>query len=180
MTVASAHGGPLALWYFGSDDPVLRVQFAKMIVEATGLHTPEVDAGATPTFKDVPLTLGGQGDPLPFDYVEEAAAADIVGGFGDGRFAPWEPIKRIQLVRMILRGAAAVGKPLPAYTGSEAVFSDAPPGSDLYTYVMTAYQAGILDRSLGTDGERYFTPRSLATPGQVAKVTSNLLQLLER
>ena len=168
------------LWYFGPDEPVLRAQFAKMIVEATGLHTPEVDGTATPTFKDVPPTFGGQGDPLPypFDYVEEAAWAGIVGGYSDGRFGPWEPIKRIQLVRMILRGAAAAGHPFPAYAGSETVFADVPPGNSLYADTMTAYENGIMDGAVGKDGRRYFDPWASATRGQVAKMTFNLLQFL--
>jgi S-layer homology domain len=168
------------LWYFRPDDPVLRAQFAQMIVEATRLHTPEVENLTTPTFRDVRPTFGGQGDPLPypFDYVEEAAAAGIVGGYGDGGFHPWEPIKRIQLVRMILRGAAAAGHPLPAYTGSEAVFADVHPGNPLYQDTMIAYQSGIMNGATGPDGRLYFYPWSSATRGQVAKMTSNLLQLL--
>jgi S-layer homology domain. len=168
------------LWYFGSDDPVLRAQFAKMIVEATRLHTPEVENPTTPTFRDVRPTFDSYDDPLPypFDYVEEAAAAGIVGGYSDGGFRPWEPIKRIQLVRMILRAASATGHPLPAYTGSEAVFADVPPGSSLYQDTMTAYQSGIMNGGTASDGRLYFNPWSSATRGQVAKMTSNLLQLL--
>lgn len=168
------------LWYFRSDAMVLRAQFAKMIVEATSLHTPEVENLTTPTFSDAPPTFDGQNVPLsyPFDYVEEAAGAGIVGGYGDGGFHPWEPIKRIQLVRMILRGAAAAGHPLPAYTGSEAVFADVSPGNPLYQDTMTAYQSGIMTGHTASDGRLYFNPWSSATRGQVAKMTSNLLQLL--
>ena len=168
------------LWYFVSDDPVLRAQFAKMIVEAKRLHTPAVDNTTSPTFGDVRPTFDGQNVPLayPFDYVEEAAAAGIVSGYSDGGFHPWEPIKRIQLVRMILRGATAAGHPLPAYAGSEAVFADVPPGSPLYEDTMTAYQSGIMNGVTTSNGRRYFNPWSSATRGQVAKMTSNLLQLL--
>ena len=168
------------LWYFGPDEPVLRAQFAKMIVEATGLHTAEVDGTTTPTFKDVLPTFGVRGDPLPypFDYVEEAGKAGIVGGYSDGRFGPWEPIKRIQLVRMILRGAAATGHAFPAYEGSDLVFADVPPGNPLYSDTMTAYENGIMSGAVGKDGNRYFDPWTSATRGQVAKMTFNLLQFL--
>jgi hypothetical protein len=153
-----------------------------MIVEATGLHTPEVDGSTTPTFWDVPLVRDPYGVPVayPFDYVQEAVASGIVSGYEDGRFGPWEPIRRIQLVRMILRAATADGHPFPAYTGTESVFADVPPGSTLYEEVMTAYENGILSGALGADGKHYFDPWSSAKRGQVAKMTSNLLLFLDR
>ena len=63
----------------------------------------------------------------PFDYVEEAAAAGIVLG-SNGLFHPGDPITRIQLVRMILRTAAAAGHPFAPYSGTETVFADVGPG----------------------------------------------------
>ncbi len=45
------------LWYFKGTDNVLRAQFAKMIMEAIGLHTLAIDNLDEPTFSDVRLTL---------------------------------------------------------------------------------------------------------------------------
>lgn len=169
------------LWYFRADDNVLRAQFAKMIVGAIGRHTEEIESPATPRFTDVGPTYDAQGRPLPYpyDYVEEAAAAGIVAGYTDGRFGPWEPITRVQLVRMILRAGDAVGHPFPAYRGSEAVFADVPPGSPLYAEVMTAYAGGIFSGSVDGGGRRLFSPWRPATRGHVAKMTANLLDRLE-
>ena len=168
------------LWYFRSDDLVLRAQFAKMAVEVAGLHTAEVDALEQPTFTDVPLQRGQYGEPLtyPYDYVEEAAAAGIVGGYPDGDFRPWDPMKRVHLVRMILRAATAAGRPLEPYTGSEQVFSDVPPGSALYGDVMTAYTNGIMSGGSDGAGGLRLDPWGSATRGHVAKMTANLMDIL--
>lgn len=168
------------LWYFRSDEHVLRAQFAKMAVVTAGLHTEAVEALGSPTFTDVPPRLDGEGrpEPYPFDYVEEAASAGIVGGYTDGTFRPYADMMRIHLVRMILRAAAAAGAPLEPYTGTEAVFADVPPGSPLYADVMTAYANDIMSGSLA-GGVRRFDAWGPATRGHVAKMTANLMTLLD-
>lgn len=168
------------LWFFRSDDRVLRAQFAKMAVVAVGLHTDEVEAVGAGTFTDVPFQLDGGGRPVayPFDYVEEAAAAGIVGGYSDGTFRPYADMMRIHLVRMVLRAAAAAGSTLEPYAGEEAVFVDVPPGSPMYADVMTAYENGIMSGSV-SDGVRRFDPWGSATRGHVAKMTANLVALLD-
>ncbi|MHB0980004.1 MAG: S-layer homology domain-containing protein [Thermoleophilia bacterium] len=168
------------LWYFRSDDRVLRAQFAKMAVIAVGLHTDAVEALGAPTFKDVPSGLDGEGHPAayPFDYVEEAAAAGIVGGYSDGTFRPYADMMRIHLVRMILRAAAAAGAPLEPYEGTESVFADVPPGSEMYADVMTAWHNGIMSGSV-SGGVRRFDAWGSATRGHVAKMTANLVVLLD-
>jgi hypothetical protein len=168
------------LWYFRPDDLVKRQQFAKMVVEAVGLHTEPVESLADPTFSDVSPTYTGDGEPVayPFDYVEEAAAAGIVLG-SNGLFHPADPITRIQLVRMIIRSAAAAGHPCAPYAGAETVFADVRPESPLYADAMTGYANGILSGSLDTHGLTRFLPWEPATRGQVAKMTANLLDSLD-
>jgi len=168
------------IWYFRPDDLVKRQQFAKMVVEAGGLHTEPVESLEHPTFPDVPPTFTGEGvpAPYPFDYVEEAAAAGIVLG-SNGRFHPGDPITRIQLVRMIVRAAAAAGHPFAPYVGMEDVFADVSPGSSLYADAMTGYANGILTGSVDARGVTRFLPWEPATRGQVAKMTANLVDSLE-
>jgi hypothetical protein len=174
-----------ALWYFKPDDAVTRQQFAKMVVQAVGLHTEPVESLDDSTFADVWPAYDAYGQPLPypFDYVEEAAAAQIVFGSQDVHgvwlFHPGDPIKRIQLVQMIVRAASAVGHPFPPYTGSEAVFADVPPGSPLYAAAMTGFTNGILTGSVDARGVRRLLPWEPATRGQVAKMTANLVDGLE-
>ncbi|OFW59776.1 MAG: hypothetical protein A2133_10515 [Actinobacteria bacterium RBG_16_64_13] len=165
------------LWFFMGKDNVLRAQFAKMIMQATGLHTTEVDNLGDPTFKDVPSVYNEHG--YPYDYIEEAAALGIVTGYKNGTFSPYNPITRSQLVLMITRGAAAAGKPLPVYTGSAKVFADVPLSHLYYRQIMAAYSAGILSGSPGGDGRLYFHPYSPASRNHVAKMTAKLLEYLE-
>lgn len=169
------------LWYFKGTEKVLRAQFAKMIIEAIGLHTLAIDHVDHPAFSDVRLTYDQYGEPeaYPYDYVEEAAALGIVNGYDNGALRPYNAITRGQLVLMIIRGATAAGKPLPTYTGSAQVFADVIPSNPLYREIMTAYTAGILGGSTGTDGRLYFYPYSSASRNHVAKMTANLLHYLD-
>jgi len=164
------------LWFFMGKDNVLRAQFAKMIMQATGLHTPDVDNVGNPTFSDV-KTFDANG--YPYDFIEEAAALGIVNGYSGGVFKPYDPITRAQLVLMITRGATAAGKPLPLYVGSTKVFSDVPLSHPYYRQIMTAYQAGILSGKVGSGGRLYFDPNSPASRNHVAKMTANLITHLD-
>ena len=165
------------LWFFKGGDDVTRAQFAKMIMMAIGLHTQDVDNVGHPTFVDVPSEFDDKG--YPYDYIEEAAALHIVTGYSDGRFAPYNPITRAQLVLMISRGAAAALKPLPPYTGNARIFTDVPPSHPYYRQIMSAYVAGIFTGSPpGSDGRQYFYPSAAANRNQVAKMTANLVALL--
>jgi hypothetical protein len=163
------------LWFFGGKENVLRAQFAKMIMEATELHTEDVDDPDNPKFVDVPPVWNASG--YPYDYVQEAASLGIVTGYSAGRFGPYSPITRSQLVLMISRAADAVGKPFH-YDGDERVFADVPLSHPYYHEIMAAYSIGILSGSLGSNGRLYFNPYSLANRYQVAKMTANLLAYL--
>lgn len=169
------------LWSFAGREDVTRAQFAKMVMEATGLHTPGVENLDDPTFEDVRPTYdqGGQPQVYPFDYIEEAAALGIVNGYADGLFRPYRPITRSQLVLMIVRGAMAAEKPLPLYGGNEQVFVDVITSNPRYREIMTAYTAGILSGSVGFDGRLYFYPDAPASRNHVAKMTANLVGCLE-
>ena len=90
-----------------------------------------------------------------------------------GAFFPNSDIKRAHLVLMITRGARAAGKPLPLYTGNTKVFADVPVSHPYYKEIMTAYTAGILSGSTGTDGRLYFRPDSPASRNHVAKMTAD-------
>jgi hypothetical protein len=170
------------LWFFMGRDAVLRAQFAKMIMESVGLHTPEIERLGTPSFHDVRPTYDKYGYPqaYPYDYVEEAAALGIVTGYAGGIFRPYSPITRSQLILMITRGAAAAHRPLATYVGSRRVFADVPTSHPRYREIMTAYEARIFDGSPGGDGRLYFYPDSSAGRNHVAKMTANLCGYLGR
>lgn len=83
---------------FRPDAPLTRQQFAKVIVEALDLPVSEADVV---TFTDV--DIGGSGTLYPDNYVAAAARERLVLGTGGGRFAPYAPLSRAQLVTMLVR-----------------------------------------------------------------------------
>ena len=88
---------------FGLNDPLLRQQFAKMIVVSLGLPVTEEDLSP---FVDV--TDGGPDNLYPDNYVAVAAAQGIAKGSFKGTarvFRPWEPVTRGQMITMVARAA---------------------------------------------------------------------------
>lgn len=167
------------LYFFAGRDELWRAQFAKMIMESTGLHTAEIDNLGRPSFTDVPLVREGGGyKAYPYDYVEEAVALGVVKGYPNGTFLPYSPVTRGQLVAMIVRGAVAAGKPMPMYEGSAKVFADVPVSHTFYREIMTAYYAGIFQGS-SQNGKLYFDPYSKAVRNHVARMTANFVRYLE-
>ena len=150
---------------FGINDLVLRAQLAKMAVLAFGRHTAAVEHQNDPTFRDVPWT----GSSYPFDYVEEAAAAGLVQGYGNGLFGPRDRLTRIQLVRIVVRGAGNALASPPA--GYDSGFRDVAPED--VAVVNKARFNRLIDGTSATT----FNPYGTATRGHAAKV---LYQALSR
>lgn len=145
-------------------EPVLRAQFAKMAVTAFGYHDPELTNVDSPTFSDVPAA----NEPYPFDYVEEAAANWLVSGFADDTFRPWEPLSRIQLLRILVRSHEIWLEDPPA--DYRLPFGDIPDADR--SYVALAHYNGLVD---GKDAV-HFDPYGIATRAQVAKILFNALE----
>ncbi len=94
------------------------------------------------------------------------------------RFKPYrQPVTRIQLTRMAVRAATAVGSPLPVPSGSSPFWDIKSTDPDLPT-IMAAYQAGIVSGIPGADGHLRFQPYTPATRGQTARIVFNLLGAL--
>gem|GEM_PF-6948198 len=145
-------------------EPVLRAQFAKMAVGAFDYHDLEITNVDSPTFSDVPPST----DPYPFDYVEEAAGNFLVTGFADGTFRPWEPLTRIQLLRILVRSREFYLEDPPAEY--RMPFGDVPDADR--SFVAIAHYNGLVN---GKDATR-FDPYGLATRGHVAKILYNALE----
>ena len=142
-------------------EPVLRAQLAKMAVMAFWYHDEELTNVDMPTFTDVPPSS----DPYPFDFVEEAARYYLVSGFADDTFRPWEPLTRMQLVRVIVRSQELfLEDPPPDY---RLPFGDVPEADR--KYVSIAHYNGLVDGKSPT----HFDPYGIATRGHVAKILYN-------
>jgi hypothetical protein len=129
-----------------------RGQLTKIVVLAFGfdIYIPPV-----PTFADVPIT-----DPF-YQYIETAAFNQLVSGYSDGTFRPYNNVTRGQLCKIVViaAGWSLVNPPIPT-------FLDVPPQDPFYTYIETAFEHGII--SGYSDGT--FRPGNNATRGQISKI----------
>jgi hypothetical protein len=129
-----------------------RGQMTKIVILAFGypIYTPP-----TPTFIDVPVT-----DTF-YQYIETAAYNEIVSGYADGTFRPYNNVTRGQLAKI---DVVAAGWPL--ISPPDPTFSDVLPGSAFYEYVETAFCHGVI--SGYADGT--YRPFNDATRGQISKI----------
>ena len=150
---------------FGPDDPVLRAQFAKMIVLSLGLPVSE---GALPVpFPDVEKPAD---DLYPDDYVAVAAANGLVKGYLDGSFRPYIDITRAQVLTMVVRAAkalkpSAVQQPPAGWKGVLPA-SDPTHGANIAAAEYSGLLSGI-ELSI-------FSVWDKATRGEIAQILWNL------
>ncbi len=151
---------------FRPEDEVTRAQFAKVVILAIGEHTDQIEFDGQATFSDVPWT----GESYPFDYVEEAFGLGVIKGLKNGNFGPYDPITRAQLALMLVRaGGDRLAAPPAAYDHG---FTDVPAFAD------DAVRIARYNELLSGKTADTFDPYGLATRGQVAKMTSNLIDRL--
>ena len=156
---------------FRPDDPVLRQQFAKMIVLSCGYPVSELDLCF---FLDVEWS--GLNGLYPDNYVAVAAKHGITLGKGPLSFAPYQDISRFQVITMVVRAADDIDpsllvEPPAGYesTWDPAVSSDH--GSNARRAEYNDLLAGLpLDQ---------MDPWAAMPRGEVAQVLHNLLQRLD-
>jgi hypothetical protein len=153
------------LWHFGPDNPVLRAQFAKMMVLSLGL--PVSEGGTAIPFTDVERP---NNDLYPDDYVAVAAANGLVNGKGNGRFEPYADMTRTQLLSIVVRAAerfkpAALTIPPIGWKG-ELPAGDPTHGANIARAEYSGLLAGIDLSGFAIWGK--------ATRGEVAQVLWNL------
>jgi len=155
---------------FKPNDPVLRQQFAKMIVLTGGYPVSELDICL---FTDVEWS--GLGGLYPDNYIAVAAQHGITLGRTLFSFAPYDNISRFQVITMVVRAAddldSSLLGPAPAdyqSTWDPALSADHGPSARRAQY--NGLLAGLPLSQLDPFGAM---PR-----GEVAHVLHNLLQLL--
>ena len=160
---------------FRPDEPVLRKQFAKMIVGVIDLPVTE-DAWKDSTR---PFTDCGLDDPnslYPHDYIAVAKANGLTEGKTATSFAPNAQITRAQMVTMVVRAAKSASIPLTPvgadYAGTFKKYSDATHGAN----VKLAEYNSLLD-DLQVTGSPAAWLAATATRGDVAQILWNLLQM---
>jgi hypothetical protein len=153
---------------FQPDGAVLRAQFAKMIAGSLGV----VPSDSTSTrFTDLGLPDAAG---YPHKYVQAAFDHAITNGTNEAQtlFAPWNPIRRDQVVSMIVRGAKSLvaGALVSPPVGTVSPFDGIPEphGENL----RIAWYNGLLDGLTGMGAGWSVTTN--ATRGEVAQMLYNL------
>lgn len=158
---------------FRPDNPVIRQQFAKMIVLTLALQISE--SNVVP-FDDV--QIDGFADPFyPDNYIAVAAENGITNGTGPRTFSPGANILRAQVVTMIVRAvqnvlpAGTLVTPPSSYTGTLPNFSDIhSPNMRLAEY------NGLLGGLQGFGPS--WDPFKAASRAEVAQMLANLLTFM--
>jgi hypothetical protein len=136
-----------------------RGQVTKIVVLGFDMPFYEPPPPLPCTFRDV-----CEGDPFRL-YVETAVHYEIISGYADGTFRPYNLVTRGQLAKILalagreFQGWSLVDPPLPT-------FSDVPRDNPFYTHIETAACHGII--SGYADGT--FRWSNNATRGQIAKM----------
>lgn len=102
-----------------------------------------------------------------YGYVNTAGALGVLGGMGDGNYAPQSPITRAQLAAMIVK---ATGHIVDYRIADGKAFSDVPSGKWYYECVMQCASVGLVN---GVGGGKY-APQSNATREEIATVIERM------
>lgn len=157
-------------WEFRPGDPVKRAQFAKMIVGAMSLP-PRPTTATRFTDLGAPDATG-----YPHVFVQAAYDSKITTGTNKAQtmFGPWDPIKRAQMVTMIVRAAnelwpGVLKTPPAGWSGQMSSFTDVNHGANMRTAEYNGLLAGL--EGFG----RAWDPYQQATRGEVAQLLWNLM-----
>jgi hypothetical protein len=136
-----------------------RGQMAKIVV--LGFHVP-LSTNTTPMFSDVPPSNAF------FAHIQTAAENNIVSGYSDGTFRPFNNVTRGQLSKIVVV-AASIQQGWTVINPPSPTFSDVPTTNPFYTYIETAACHEII--SGYADGT--FRWGADATRGQISKIVYN-------
>lgn len=118
LTIIGGHRIVDGQRYYDPDDSVNRAQFAKMITGTLGV--PIQPASEAAAFVDLGTP---DSDGYPHKYVATILQHGITQGVDSTHYGPWLPIKRAQVVTMLVRAAnhlrpGFLSDPPAGYTGS--------------------------------------------------------------
>ncbi|GKV65559.1 MULTISPECIES: S-layer homology domain-containing protein [unclassified Sporosarcina] len=139
---------------FKPGNPVTRGQTAAMIVKLTGMDTTNVK---DPHFKDVAETNGS------YQAIAALAQANVMGGYGGGRFGPNDPLKRGQLASILVK---AFDLPRYDFYGMKNPFNDIAGNQSHSASILILHRYGIA----GGIAPARFGVNEPVTRGQAAKM----------
>ncbi len=162
---------------FGPADPVIRQQFAKMIVLTMAEYdpvqfTPTTNDTFAFTDSDLLISQTPSGELYPYHYVSKAALTGLTVGYTDGSFKPANRITRQQVITMIVRAGSRALQPPPSGYRGVLSYSDPTHGQN----IRLAEYNGILEGIIGPSGTLTgWDTTGFATRGEVAQMLWNLL-----
>jgi S-layer homology domain len=166
--------------HFGPDDPVIRQQFAKMIVLTLGLTVSEDDWQDTAKpFRD--LDSDDLTKLYPHEYVAVCARNNITKGTQDPtKFAPYLNITRQQVITMVVRAADNLTpgslEAVPAGWNGVLDYSDPTHGSNIKKAEFNGLLKGIwASTTIPIQGLAGWDTSKNATRGEVAEILAQLL-----
>ncbi|ARK24508.1 hypothetical protein SporoP37_07380 [Sporosarcina sp. P37] len=131
---------------------ITRGQAAAIIAKMIKL---DMDSVKNPHFKDVSTANGY------YKAIAAMAEKGIIGGYGDGRYGPNDPIKRGQMASILVKAFD-----LPRDGDISNPFKDVAPNTSHAANIMIIYKLGI---TTGTTPST-FSPNAAITRGQAAKM----------
>ncbi len=165
---------------FGPDDPVIRQQFAKMIVLTLDLPVTESD-WPNPAVPFVDLDSDDLTKLYPHEYVAVCALNNITRGTDATHFSPLRKITRQQVITMVVRAADNLTPgtltAVPAgWNDGVLNYSDPDHGAN----IRKAEYNGLLDgiwasTTIPTPGLAGWDTTKNATRGEVAEILAQLL-----
>jgi hypothetical protein len=165
-TVSALTGLPFALHPIqaASFDPVVR---SATFDASTGRFV--VPARTTAVFVEL-ITCPAEFTDVPaeywaYGYIHWAACNNVVSGYADHTFRPDANATRAQIAKMAVLAAG-----LPLNTSGGPHFTDVPAGHPFYTFVESAYNAGLISGYTAAGGGLEFRPSAVVTRGQLAKI----------
>ncbi len=143
---------------FGPNEPLSRAQLAQILFNKVG--RPMVNYLLD--FSDV------AGEAWYTEAIRWATSQGIVGGYGNGKFGPNDPITREQLAVMLWRYSGS-----PAATNKELNFTDA---DEISGFALEAMRWAVENGILNGYGDGRLGPQGQATRAQVAQMLKNYLE----
>ena len=143
---------------FGPNDPLSRAQLAQILFNKEG--KPVVNYLLD--FSDV------AGETWYTEAIRWATSQGIVGGYGNGKFGPNDPITREQLAVMLWRYSGS-----PAATNKELHFTDT---DEISGFALEAMRWAVENGILNGYGDGRLGPQGQATRAQVAQMLKNFIE----
>jgi len=133
--------------------------------------------GSTPTATATATAVGPTATPCSITFTDVQTSDyfytpvrylychSVISGYGDNTFRPYNNTTRGQLAKIVVLGFG-----IPAYTPPNPTFQDVDTTHPFYSYIETAYHAGLISGYSCGSGCLEYRPGNNITRGQLSKI----------